>query len=68
MRLSKSTIRKLDQHGLRAVPSRVRDPDDIRHGGFMLVDIETNAVMEGGYPQPYSLSAADVRDLANELQ
>lgn len=67
MRLAKSIILKLNQHGLRAIPSRVRDPGDIRYGGYMVIDIETNTVIEGGYPLPFSLSAADVRDLVDEI-
>lgn len=67
MRLSKTTTKKLASFGLKAIPSRVRDPDDYRYGGFMIVDQASRVAVWGSYPLPYSLSAKDVHKISAEL-
>lgn len=44
------------RQGLTLEKSRVRNPDDPRHGGYMLIDRYANAVVAGGSPTAYSLS------------
>jgi len=39
--------RMADRQGLRLVKSRRRDPRAVDYGGYMLVDIATNAVIAG---------------------
>ena len=39
--------RMADRQGLRLVKSRRRDPRAVDYGGYMLVDIATNAVVAG---------------------
>lgn len=49
------------RQGLRLEKSRRRDPHAVDFGGFMLVDVETNALVAGGSPVAYSMSAQEVQ-------
>ena len=39
---------------------RCRNPDALGFGGFMLIDAETNGVVLGSYPYPYSATLEDI--------
>jgi len=65
--LTKTVKRKLADKGLLAIPSRVRDPNDYRFGGYMVVDAETRLAVWGSHPD-FHLTAQDVRDIANETR
>ncbi|MBB3770984.1 hypothetical protein FHS55_001579 [Angulomicrobium tetraedrale] len=45
--------RKAQRQGLRLEKSRRRDPDALDHGGWMLIDIASNAIVFGSGAAPY---------------
>ena len=45
--------RMAERQRLRLVRSRRRDPNALDFGGYMLVDVDTNAAMLGAQPWPY---------------
>jgi len=49
-----------ERQGMQLIKSRRRDPKAIDFGGYMLVDIATNAAVIGGSPYAYSASLEDV--------
>jgi hypothetical protein len=59
--------RMADRQGLRLVKSRRRDPRAIDYGGYMLVDVELNAVVAGaeGIGRPH-WSLDDVEEYLTE--
>jgi len=52
--------RMAERQGMQLIKSRRRDPKAIDFGGYMLVDIATNAAVIGGSPYAYSASLEDV--------
>lgn len=48
------------RQGLRLEKSRRRDPRALDYGGWMIVDLRSNAVVAGGSPIPFRLSLDDV--------
>lgn len=65
--ISSSVRRKLARAGFVLNKFRGRNPDDYRFGGYMIIDAETNAVVQGAYPLPYNLTPDDVREFAREI-
>ena len=55
-----------ERQGLRLSKSRRRDPRALDYGGYMLIDIYTNAVVAGGSPIAYTLSLDDVESYLTE--
>ena len=51
--------RRSQAMGLHLMKNRSRTPGDPTYGGYMLVDAETNAVVAGGSPIPFSLYLDD---------
>ncbi len=47
--------------GARLMKSRVRNPDDLRFGGYMIVDAERNFVIAGGEPYDFALDLEDAK-------
>ena len=47
--------RMAKRQGFRLVKSRRRDPRAIDYGGYMIVDLQTNAVVAGGSPYAFNL-------------
>lgn len=56
--------RRLDRLGYRLVKSRVRDPERLEHGGYMIVDHQTNGVVLGTGAFNYSATLEDVEAFA----
>ena len=54
--------RKAARQGLSLAKSRRRDPDAIDYGGYMLVDVQTNAVVMGSGAFAYQASLDDVEE------
>lgn len=52
--------RMAQRQGLQLARSRRRDPRAFDYGGYMLVDVASNAVVAGGSPLPYALDLAAV--------
>jgi hypothetical protein len=50
------------RQGLRLVKSRRRDPRALDYSTYMLVDIDTNAVVAMGLPHGYGLGLDDVAE------
>jgi hypothetical protein len=52
--------RILARRGMSLVKSKRRNPQAFDYGGFMIVDISTNAVVAGADPLPFCMSIDDV--------
>lgn len=50
------------RQGLLLQKSRRRDPRAIDYGGYMLVDMQLNAVVFGAHPNAYSASLEEVAE------
>lgn len=50
------------RQGLGLQKSRRRDPRALDYGGWMIVNPETNAVVAGGHPAPYSFTLDDIEE------
>jgi hypothetical protein len=58
--------RVAERRGLRLVKSRRRDPMAIDFGGYMLIDLQTNAVILGADPVGFSATLDDVKAYFSE--
>lgn len=45
--------------------SRTRDPRAVDYGGFMIIDGDSNSVLIGGDPYPYSATLDDIEAWLN---
>lgn len=52
--------RAAERQGLRIIKSRRRDPRAIDYGGYMIVDIQLNAVVAGELNSPMAMSLDEV--------
>lgn len=56
--------RTLKRDGYVLTKSRVRNPEDYRYGGYMIVDAQINGVVAGGSPIEFCLDLDDVEKWA----
>lgn len=62
-KVKENRLRRIaERRGMKIEKSRRRDPKAIDFGGYMLIDVSTNAVITGGSPYPYSASIEDVEE------
>jgi hypothetical protein len=56
--------RKLDRMGYRLMKSRARDPDDLTFGGYQIVDVQINGLVEGhgNAGRGYGMTLDDVQE------
>jgi len=52
--------RMAERQGMRLLKSRRRDSRALDYGGYMLVDLRTDAVVAGGSPTPFFLDMDEV--------
>ena len=61
--INETAFRRLaTKEGYMLSKSRVRDPDRIEFGGFMLIDPDTNFAVLGSWPY---ISSADLDEVSN---
>ena len=58
--------RKLMQMGRYLTKSRRRDPNALDFGGYMICDIETDGVVAGAEPIPFSMTLDEVEGWVND--
>lgn len=62
-KVKENRLRRIaERRGMKIEKSRRRDPKAIDFGGYMLIDVSTNAVITGGSPYPYSASIEDIEE------
>jgi hypothetical protein len=66
LKVAENRLRRMARRqGLLLQKSRRRDIRAYDYGGWMIIDAETNAVVDGGSPIAYSLSLSDVESRLN---
>ena len=60
--------RVADRRGYRLLKSRRRDPLAIGYNGYMVVAVETKAVVLGGIPRPFSATLEAVEGFFNDAK